>query len=162
MTGQSPLARVAAAAASARPVQTTATATATASAALGVRYLSVPSVWGGATPAGRDCVGFVHHVVEQVTGQAMPRTTRTQIGFGTAVTAGDIRAGDLVFFANTCAAGITHLGIALGHGRFVHAGGPGTGTILTSLSAAYYARRFTGARRPCTGISTVDPDEEDR
>ncbi len=147
----------------ASPVQATTTATAAtttaatgttgnargaAIAALGVRYLGVPYVWGGATPAGWDCSGFVLYILEQVTGQTPPRTTQAQIGFGTVVAAGDIRAGDLVFFANTYAAGITHVGIALGDGRFVHAGSPSAGTIITSLSDSYYASRFAGARRP--------------
>jgi len=127
---------------------TTGNARGAAIAALGVRYLGVPYVWGGATPAGWDCSGFVLYILEQVTGQTPPRTTQAQIGFGTAVAAGDIRAGDLVFFANTYAAGITHVGIALGDGRFVHAGSPSAGTIITSLSDSYYASHFAGARRP--------------
>ncbi len=117
-------------------------------AAAGLRYLGVPYVWGGATPAGWDCSGFVLYIVKQVTGQTMPRTTEAQIGFGMPVMAGTIRAGDLVFFANTYAAGITHVGIALGDGRMVHAGSPGTGTLVASLSDPYYASHFAGARRP--------------
>lgn len=116
-------------------------------AAAGLLYLGVPYVWGGATPGGWDCSGFVLYIVQEVTGRTLPRTTQAQIGAGTPVAAGDIRAGDLVFFANTYAPGITHVGIALGDGRFVHARSPTHGTVITSLADPYYASRFAGARR---------------
>lgn len=119
----------------------------TAIAAAGLRYLGAPYVWGGNDPAGWDCSGFVVYVARQVTGRTLPRTTQAQIGVGTPVAPADIRAGDLVFFANTYAPGITHVGIALGDGRFVHARSPRHGTVISSLADPYYAPRFAGGRR---------------
>ncbi len=115
-------------------------------AALG--YLGAPYVWGGNTPAGWDCSGFVVYVYREITGRTLPRTTQAQWGVGTPVAREAIRAGDLVFFQNTYAAGITHVGIALGDGRFVHARGPGYGTVISNLADPYYAAHYAGARRP--------------
>lgn len=112
-----------------------------------LRYLGAPYVWGGNSPSGWDCSGFVVYIFQQVTGRTLPRTTQAQFGVGSAVAPNDIRAGDLVFFANTYAPGITHVGIALGDGRFVHARSPSYGTVVTSLSDPYYTARFAGARR---------------
>lgn len=110
-------------------------------------YLGVPYSWGGVTPRGWDCSGFIAYVVQETLGRTLPRTTQAQIGVGTPVAADDIRAGDLVFFANTYAPGITHVGIALGDGRFVHARSPTYGTVITSLADPYYGSHFAGARR---------------
>jgi cell wall-associated NlpC family hydrolase len=107
----------------------------------------VPYSWGGTTPLGWDCSGFVSYVVQETLGRTLPRTTQAQIDVGTPVAASDIRAGDLVFFANTYAPGITHVGIALGDGRFIHARSPTYGTVITSLSDPYYGSHFAGARR---------------
>lgn len=132
------------------PTATAATADArgAAIAALALRYLGTPYLWGGSTPAGWDCSGFVVYVVAQATGQTLPRTTQAQIDAGTPIAPGDIRAGDLVFFADTDGPGITHVGIALGDGRFIHARSPATGTVITSLADPYYESHFAGARRP--------------
>ena len=101
----------------------------------------------GATPAGWDCSGFVYYIVRQVTGRTLPRTTQAQWGVGTPVAREAIQAGDLVFFQNTYEPGITHVGFALGDGRFVHASAPGVGTIISSLADPYYAAHYAGARR---------------
>ena len=58
-----------------------------------------------------------------------------------------MRAGDLVFFANTYAAGITHVGIYIGNGTFIHAENPSTGVVISDLNSSYYAEHCAGARR---------------
>jgi cell wall-associated NlpC family hydrolase len=120
--------------------------TAIVSAAL--RYLGAPYVWGGNTPSGWDCSGFVVYIYREVTGRTLPRTTQAQWAVGTPIARGALQAGDLVFFQNRSGAGITHVGIALGDGRFVHASSPRVGTVVSSLSESYYASRYAGARRP--------------
>jgi cell wall-associated NlpC family hydrolase len=115
--------------------------------ATALRYLGVPYAWGGASPAGWDCSGFVVYVYREVTGRTLPRTTQAQWGVGTPVARDAIRAGDLVFFQNTYEPGITHVGFALGDGRFVHASAPGVGTVISSLSDPYWGAHYAGARR---------------
>jgi len=89
--------------------------------------------------------------LEQFTGPAV--TVSVERGASEGITLqdisrADIQAGDIVFFADTGGHGITHNGIALGDGRFVHAASEGSGTIISSLSNLYWAKHFAGARRP--------------
>ena len=133
--------------ASTAPATGTTSGAGSALATAALKYLGVPYAWGGATPAGWDCSGFVYYIVRQVTGRTLPRTTQAQWGVGTPVTREALQAGDLVFFQNTYEPGITHVGFALGDGRFVHASAPGVGTIISSLADPYYAAHYAGARR---------------
>jgi cell wall-associated NlpC family hydrolase len=107
--------------------------------------LGLPYREGGALPDGFDCSGLVSYVFARH-GIAVPRDVRRQAGAGGAVARGEIAPGDLVFFA-TKGSGPTHVGIAVGEGRFIHA--PKTGDVVRveSLSAAYWTSRFVTARR---------------
>lgn len=125
----------------------TGSGTGAALAASAVRYLGVPYVWGGASPSGWDCSGFVYYVYRAVTGRTLPRTTQAQWGVGTPVARNALQPGDLVFFQNTYEPGITHVGFSLGGDRFVHASAPGVGTIISNLTESYYAAHYAGARR---------------
>ncbi len=91
---------------------------------------------------------MIQYVFKRVTGVTLPRTSQQQYTVGRPVAPGDIRPGDLVFFANTAGPGITHNGIALGDGRFIHARSEGYGTVITSLADPYWSRHYAGARRP--------------
>lgn len=113
-----------------------------------LHYVGVKYVWGGATPAGWDCSGMVGYVYREATGLALPRTAVAQFTVGTPVAANAIQAGDIVFFTDTNGPGITHNGIALGDGRFVHARSENYGTIVSSLADPYWVSHFAGARRP--------------
>ncbi len=114
----------------------------------GLRYVGAPYVYGGATPAGWDCSGFVLYVYKEAAGIGLPRSAAQQYKVGTAIPADQVRAGDIVFFADTFGPGITHNGIALGDGRFVHARSEGYGTVISSLSDPYWGQHYAGARRP--------------
>jgi len=59
----------------------------------------------------------------------------------------DLEPGDLVFFQNTYMAGISHGGIYVGDGEFIHANSPGSGVIVSSLSDSYWANHWAGATR---------------
>lgn len=113
-------------------------------AAFALDYLGVPYVWGGATPAGWDCSGFVQWVCEHF-GVWLPRTAAEQFSVGEPV--GQPTAGDLVFFANTDGPGITHVGIALGNGAMVNAANERVGTITSDITSGYWAQHYAGARR---------------
>jgi peptidoglycan DL-endopeptidase CwlO len=109
--------------------------------AIALRYLGVPYVWGGSTPAGFDCSGFVMYVYAQV-GVSLPHYTGAQWNMGVPVARSDLEPGDLVFFD-----GLGHVGIYIGGDQFVHA--PHTGDVvkISSLDEAWYAATYDGARR---------------
>jgi peptidoglycan DL-endopeptidase CwlO len=107
---------------------------------IAMRYLGTPYVWGGASPAGFDCSGFVMYVFAQV-GVSLPHNAAAQYGYGSPVSRDQLQPGDVVFFD-----GLGHNGIYVGGGNFIHS--PHTGDVvkISSLSG-WYASTFVGARR---------------
>lgn len=112
-----------------------------------LRYKGARYVWGGNTPRGFDCSGFTQYVVERAVGTPFSRVLEEQWQSGRRVGNGEWQAGDLVFFKNTYKRGLSHVGIYLGKGRFIHAQNEETGVVITDISAEYYASRYIGARR---------------
>jgi len=111
-------------------------------AQLSRRYLGIPYRWGGSSPStGFDCSGFVMYLYRKV-GVSLPHNAAMQYGHGRAVSRGNLRPGDLVFFN-----GLGHVGIYLGGGRFIHAPSSGDVVKISSLSESWYASRWVGARR---------------
>jgi cell wall-associated NlpC family hydrolase len=97
-----------------------------AAIAAAMTWLGTPYQWGGCTHRGIDCSCFVMTVLAAV-GIHAPRTTVPQLAWTSPVSAADARAGDLVFFDNTCSdcgANPTHVGLFLGGGRMVDCGDP--------------------------------------
>jgi cell wall-associated NlpC family hydrolase len=107
---------------------------------IAMRYLGVPYVWGGSSPRGFDCSGLVMYAFGQM-GISLPHSTYALWGMGSAVSRDQLQPGDLVFFS-----GLSHMGIYIGGGQFIHA--PHTGDVvkISSLSG-YYASAYYGARR---------------
>jgi len=149
-TGGTPVASANATPAAA-PTPESAPATATAAGskivAEAMKYVGSPYVYGGTSPKGFDCSGFTMFNVKQITGQTIPRSTNAQVGAGQYVAKDNLQPGDLVFFANTYAAGISHAGIYIGSGRFVHAENEGTGVVVSSMSSSYYTNKYYTGRR---------------
>ena len=111
-------------------------------AQLSRRYLGVPYRWGGSSPStGFDCSGFVMYLYRKV-GVSLPHNAAMQYGYGRAVSRGNLRPGDLVFFN-----GLGHVGIYLGGGRFIHAPSSGDVVKISSLGDSWYDSRWVGARR---------------
>ena len=108
-------------------------------------FVGTPYRNGGGDPAGFDCSGFVQYVFARH-GVALPRSVSTQFLSGLDVGGDGVRAGDLVFFSTT-GPGATHVGIAIGDGRFVHAPSSRGTVRVESLSSTYWEPRLIGARR---------------
>lgn len=121
------------------------TATADKIIATARNYIGVPYVWGGTSPSGFDCSGFVYYVFKQH-GITLNRTTATQYSHGTYVSKSNLQPGDLVFFQNTYTTGISHIGIYIGSGQFIHASSS-KGVTISSLSNSYWSSHYYGARR---------------
>jgi cell wall-associated NlpC family hydrolase len=103
---------------------------------------------GGREPAtGFDCSGFVQYVFAQALGIDLPDNSISQAEAGIRVGRSDLKTGDLVFF-HTRGKGISHVGIYLDHGRFIHSPSTGKRVRVDELSDQYWARRYVGARRP--------------
>jgi len=99
--------------------------------------------WGGTTPAGFDCSGFVQYVYK-VNGISIPRDADSQYYDGVKISTSELKPGDLVFF-QTYESGPSHVGIYIGDDRFIHAAYHG-GIMIDSLNESYYAERYLGAR----------------
>lgn len=113
-------------------------------------FLGVPYRRGGTSAdTGFDCSGFVKTVYEETVGLALPRRAAQQAADTEKISRADLKPGDLVFF-NTMRRTFSHVGIYIGEGKFVHSPKPGAEVRVESLSVAYWARRFTGARRVLT------------
>ena len=109
------------------------------------RFLNIPYQLGGVGQGGIDCSGYTRAVYQQL-GVNLPRTARAQYGAGSAVSRGQLRTGDLVFF-NTMGNGVSHVGIYMGSGQFTNANSYYGHTMLENFSNPYWANRFVGARR---------------
>jgi len=105
-------------------------------------------IWGGTTPDGFDCSGYVqylykkHHI-------NLPRTAWAQSKKGIPVSPEHLQKGDLLFFLTDKKRGIpvTHVGIYLGDGNFIHAASKKKGIIISPLFSGHYARTFVSAKR---------------
>lgn len=109
------------------------------------QYLGTPYVWGGTSPSGFDCSGFVQYVFREC-GYSISRTATPQYSDGTPVSYSNLTTGDLVFFERTYATdGISHVGIYIDGGDFIHCANGGV--KISNLTESYYSSRYYGACR---------------
>jgi cell wall-associated NlpC family hydrolase len=107
---------------------------------IAMQYLGIPYVYGGSTPSGFDCSGFVMYVFAQV-GISLPHNAAAQYGYGMPVSRDQLQPGDLVFFN-----GLGHVGIYIGGGQFIHS--PHTGDVVKISSiSGWYSSTWVGAKR---------------
>ncbi len=105
-------------------------------------------VWGGTTPQGFDCSGYVQYLYKKHKVN-LPRTAWAQSKKGLSVDKQNLKKGDLLFFLTDKKRGIpvTHVGIYLGNGKFIHAASKKKGIIISPIYNGYYAGKFVSARR---------------
>lgn len=111
------------------------------------KYKGVPYTFGGATPKGFDCSGYVNYVFNEYKAK-LPRTADAQCLAGIFVLQKDLREGDLVFFI-TEGSGPSHVGIYAGNANFWHASSS-KGIMLSNLREDYWRTRYYRARRVLT------------
>lgn len=110
------------------------------------RFVGLPYRWGGTSAkSGFDCSGLVM-AVYHLNGITLPRTSKAQYRVGKSLPRNDLAEGDLVFFDITGRNRVSHVGIYVGGGKFIHAPGRGKTIRTDSLSNTYYAPRYKGGR----------------
>ncbi|HIQ27633.1 MAG TPA: NlpC/P60 family protein [Sulfurovum sp.] len=105
-------------------------------------------VWGGTTPKGFDCSGYVQFLYKKHNVH-LPRTAWAQSKKGISVSKNNLQKGDLLFFLTDKKRGIpvTHVGIYIGDGEFIHAASKKKGIIISPITRGSYAKTFVSARR---------------
>lgn len=106
-------------------------------------YMGVPYVFGGDTPSGFDCSGYLEYVFAKHKIR-IPRTADEQYKLGKFVEPDDLEVGDLVFFT-TYEPGASHCGIYLGNGNFIHAS-TSKGVRVDNLDNTYWSSRYYGGK----------------
>ncbi len=129
------------------PVTTDARADDVLMSAIGL--VGTPYRYGGNTPdGGFDCSGLIGHVYRNSAGIQLPRSTREMNALHAPnLSRNALQSGDLVFFATNGGGKVSHAGIYVGEGRFVHAPSSGGQVRLNYLSEAYWQKTYLGAKR---------------
>ena len=113
------------------------------------QLLGKPYVWGAQGPNGFDCSGFTYYVFKNAAGITLPRTSAAQSKYGMAVSKSNLKPGDLVFFDTSGPnnGGVTHCGMYIGDGQFIHAASGQGKVVINNLNSSYYVNAYVNARR---------------
>ena len=121
----------------------------------GEKYVGVPYVWGGETPKGFDCSGFVQYIY-RAEGVELPRTSRQMAGSGFGVSRSEMAVGDLMLFADN--GPVSHVAIYAGNGRFIHSSSSGNGVRYDNLNSErgrWYSQNLVAIRRVASGSGAI-------
>lgn len=110
-------------------------------------FIGLPYRFGGTSPtSGFDCSGFMQYVYKETANITLPRTSGSMAQVGSKVSRDELQAGDMVFFSHS-GGRISHVGMYIGEGRFIHSPSTGKTISITSLNSGYWANKFVTARR---------------
>lgn len=112
---------------------------------IALRQVGAPYRYGGATPSGFDCSGLVHYAYAGA-GKHIPRTTTALWKVMRPVAEEDLQVGDILFFR--IAGKVSHVGMYVGRGQFVHAPSTGKSVSIASLRSDFYQDALIRAGRP--------------
>jgi len=116
---------------------------------LAMNLRDIRYVRGGRDPStGFDCSGFVRYVFAHAIGMQLPTNSASQFLEGLKVKRADMKPGDLVFFHTHGKRAISHVGIYIANGEFIHSPTTGKSVQISSLDENYWAKHFAGAKRP--------------
>jgi peptidoglycan endopeptidase LytE len=107
------------------------------------KFIGTPYKFGGTTPKGFDCSGFVYYTHKRV-GKTLPRSSSLMYQKGRSIHKSNLRPGDLVFFS-TYKKGASHVAIYIGNNLIIHA--TSKGVKIDNLNSTYWRSKFIGARR---------------
>ena len=110
------------------------------------KFLGVKYKYGGSSPDGFDCSGFTSYVYKHF-GYTLNRVASDQTAHGVEVSKDNLIAGDLVFFRSNGSSHISHVGIYVADGTFIHASSPGSDVKYDTLNSGYYCKNYVTARR---------------
>jgi cell wall-associated NlpC family hydrolase len=111
-----------------------------------LKLVGDPYVWGGSSPAGFDCSGFIWYLARQAN-KTVSRGLLGQYNAGPHPGRDELQPGDLVFFQNTYETGLSHNGVYVGNRLFVHAADEAAGVTVSNLDTSYWSSHWFGATR---------------
>lgn len=125
------------------------------------KWLGTPYAYGGKERKGTDCSGMVMRVFQDAAGIKLPRSSREQCDFCKKIKRKELAPADLVFFVSKAGGSrISHVGVYIGNGEFIHSS-TSKGVIISSLDEKYYQRHYHAAGRvPGIGKGTAEVAEE--
>lgn len=126
----------------------------------GKKFMGVPYVFGGTTPSGFDCSGFLQYIYKNAAGISLPRTTGEQYKVGISVDKNDLQPGDLIFYANTYKKGISHVGVYAGDNLVLNATSS-SGITLVSMDNSYWGPKYAGAKRVIAEEAAIESKVEE-
>ncbi|MFB4160984.1 S-layer homology domain-containing protein [Geomicrobium sp. JSM 1781026] len=115
----------------------------------GKKHLGTPYRFGGTSPSGFDCSGYLVYIFDRALDQDIPRTAAAQSNAGQSVSKSNLQPGDLVFF-NTSGSGVSHSGMYIGGGDMIHSASSRGVSIVSINDPYYWGSRYVGAQRVLT------------